>query len=368
MKISVVFGTRPEVIKLALLIKELEKRDNITLDVCFTGQHKEMVLPLIDFFELKINSYLDLMQPNQTLSSLTARTITAMDGYCNEVKPDVVIVQGDTTTAMSAALTAFYHKVKVAHVEAGLRTHNMLSPFPEEMNRSVISLIAGINYAPTKMAMQNLEKEGVNADNILVSGNTVIDALFFTLEKVKQNKEYKVDYTNGEKIVLITGHRRENFGDGFENICFAIKALAEKYQDFQFIYPVHLNPNVQEPVRRILNGAKNIKLIPPVDYIQFTQLMEASYLILTDSGGIQEEAPSIGKPVLVMRDTTERPEAVLAGAAKLVGTDKDEIIENVSRLIDSEDAYNKMSQVMNPFGDGTASRKIADHLLMDSKL
>jgi UDP-N-acetylglucosamine 2-epimerase (non-hydrolysing) len=240
----------------------------------------------------------------------------------------------------------------------------MLSPFPEEMNRSVISLIAGVNYAPTPMAKDNLLKEGVKEEDIVVSGNTVIDALYFTLNKVKGDERYRTTYdSNGKKIILITGHRRENFGDGFENICVAIKTLALKYPHFEFVYPVHLNPNVQEPVLRVLNGVTNVKLISPVDYIQFTQLMEASYLILTDSGGIQEEAPSIGKPVLVMRDTTERPEAVMAGAAKLVGTCKDAIIENVSLLIDDETAYNKMSKVANPFGDGTASKKIVAHLI-----
>ncbi len=302
MKISVVFGTRPEVIKLACLIKQLEGEKSIELNVCFTGQHKEMVLPLIDFFELKVDSYLELMQHNQTLATLTSNVVSAMDSYFNKVQPDMVIVQGDTTTAMCGALAAFYRKIKVAHVEAGLRTHNMHSPFPEEMNRSVISLITDFHFAPTEGAKKNLLKEAVAEEKILVTGNTVIDALQFTLQKVKDNCQYSIGTGfDNKQIVLITGHRRENFGDGFENICRAIRQLAETFPSFTFIYPVHLNPNVQEPVKRILNGVGNVQLLPPMGYIEFTQLMQKSYLILTDSGGIQEEAPALGKPVLVMQ-------------------------------------------------------------------
>lgn len=363
-KISVVFGTRPEVIKLATLIKAFEAEPAVELNVCFTGQHKEMVLPLIDFFELKVDSYLDLMQHNQTLATLTANVVSAMDKYFEEVKPDMVFVQGDTTTAMSAAMAAFYRKIKVAHVEAGLRTHNMHSPFPEEMNRSVISLITDLHFAPTEGARANLLNENVAEEKLSVTGNTVIDALLFTLEKVKDQPQYGIgtEYDN-RKIVLITGHRRENFGDGFENICRAIRQLAEAFPGFEFIYPVHLNPNVQEPVKRILATLKNVQLLPPMGYIQFTQLMQKSYLILTDSGGIQEEAPALGKPVLVMRDTTERPEAVQAGTAKLLGTAQQDIVDNVAALINDTALYNRMATARNPFGDGTASQQIVEKTL-----
>ncbi|HUC79682.1 MAG TPA: UDP-N-acetylglucosamine 2-epimerase (non-hydrolyzing) [Flavisolibacter sp.] len=359
MKVSVVFGTRPEVIKLATLVKAFEKQSDIELNVCFTGQHKEMVLPLIDFFELKVDRHLNLMQHNQTLATLTANVVAAMDGYFAETQPDIVFVQGDTTTAMCAAMAAFYRKIKIAHVEAGLRTHNMFSPFPEEMNRSVISLMADLHFAPTQGAQNNLLRENISEDKILVTGNTVIDALLFTLQKVKQYPEYNIgtDFDN-KKIVLITGHRRENFGDGFENICCAIRELAEAFPDFQFVYPVHLNPNVQEPVKRILQGLHNVQLLPPMDYIRFTQLMQKSYLILTDSGGIQEEAPVLGKPVLVMRDTTERPEAMQAGTAKLIGTTQQDIVDHVTELIVNKDLYLQMSMAVNPFGDGTAAEKI----------
>ncbi|MEO7534695.1 MAG: UDP-N-acetylglucosamine 2-epimerase (non-hydrolyzing) [Ferruginibacter sp.] len=361
MKISVVFGTRPEVIKLASLIKQLEVDESVDLHVCFTGQHREMVLPLIDFFELKVDSHLQLMQHNQSLALLTSNVITAMDQYFEEIKPDMVIVQGDTTTAMCAALAAFYRKIKIAHVEAGLRTHNMLSPFPEEMNRRTISLIADLHFAPTEGSKINLLKEGVNKEKILVTGNTVIDALFFTLQKVGESNGYAISADFDDKrIILITGHRRENFGNGFENICKAIRELAVKFPSYNFIYPVHLNPNVQEPVTRILNGISNIQLLPPMGYIQFTQLMQKSYLILTDSGGIQEEAPSLGKPVLVMRDTTERPEGIEAGTALLIGTNKDDIVNNVSALITDRDLYAKMAMAQNPFGNGTAAKQITE--------
>lgn len=364
MKISVVFGTRPEVIKLACLIKQLETQKGVELNVCFTGQHKEMVLPLIHFFELKVDRYLELMQHNQTLATLTANVVSAMDKYFDDVKPDIVFVQGDTTTALCSALAGFYRKIKVAHVEAGLRTHNMHSPFPEEMNRSVISLMTDFHFAPTEGAKKNLLKEMVVEEKILVTGNTVIDALLFTLQKVKDNCQYKIGTEfNHKQIVLITGHRRENFGDGFENICRAIKELAAKFPSYTFIYPVHLNPNVQEPVKRILNGLQNVQLLPPMGYIQFTQLMQKSYLILTDSGGIQEEAPALGKPVLVMRDTTERPEAIEAGTARLIGTEQQDIVHHVSELITDSGLYKKMATAKNPFGDGTASAQIVSKTL-----
>jgi UDP-N-acetylglucosamine 2-epimerase (non-hydrolysing) len=366
-KVSIIFGTRPEVIKLSRVIKELQKEPNVELNVCFTGQHKEMVLPLVDFFEIKIDHALDIMMPNQTLAGLSSLSIKKVDEYLEVVKPDIVFVQGDTTTAMCAATAAFYRKIKVAHVEAGLRTNNMFSPFPEEFNRQVISKITDIHFAPTEAAKENLLKEGVNPSSIFVTGNTVIDALLFTKNKVEQSSEKYLRKNlwdnNLNEIILITGHRRENFGPGFENMCTAIKQLAERYPNYNFVYPVHLNPNVQEPVKRILNGLKNVYLIPPMDYIQFTALMSKCYFILTDSGGVQEEAPTLGKPVLVMRDTTEREEAVAAGAAKLVGTDKDVIVNNATALLENKELFNKMSRVSNPFGDGSAAVKIVEETL-----
>ena len=364
MKISVVFGTRPEVIKLACLIKQLAEEQSVSLNVCFTGQHKEMVLPLIEFFELRVDRHLQLMQHNQSLAQLTSNVVAAMDTYLDEVKPDMVIVQGDTTTAMCAALAAFYRKIKVVHVEAGLRTHNLYSPFPEEMNRRAISLVADLHLAPTEGAKANLLAEGIAEEKTAVTGNTVIDALNFTLQKVADRGQYAIgNQFDIKPVVLITGHRRENFGDGFENICKAIKELAHRYPDFNFIYPVHLNPNVQEPVKRLLDGTPNIQLLPPMGYIEFAQLMQKSYLILTDSGGIQEEAPALGKPVLVMRDTTERPEAIRAGTAKLIGTSCSAIVSNVSALIDNKALYHEMATAKNPFGDGTASQKIIKRTL-----
>lgn len=362
MKISVIFGTRPEIIKLAILIQKLSKHSQIELDVCFTGQHKEMVLPLIDFFEIKIDSHLDLMEPNQTLATLTSNATKKLDGYFKEKKPDIAIVQGDTTTAMCSAMTAFYNNIKVAHVEAGLRTHNMHHPFPEEFNRCTISLITNYHYAPTTSAKNNLLGDNVSEDNILITGNTVIDALNFTLEKVENNQAYRYSANfNGKRIVLITGHRRENF-ESFDGICYAIKHLAEKYTNYAFVYPVHLNPNVQEPVNRILGNVEGVYLIPPADYISFVQLMNKAYVILTDSGGIQEEAPTLGKPVLVMRNTTERPEAVEAGTSKLIGTNKNDIVREVSTLLDDNDVYAKMSNQSNPYGDGKSTDYIIRHL------
>lgn len=367
MKVSFIFGTRPEVIKLAAVIKAFENNSDVEIDTCFTGQHKEMVLPIIDFFEITINHSLNIMQPDQSLNSLSSRTIDAVDKYLDVVKPDIIFVQGDTSTAMCSAMAAFNRKIKIAHVEAGLRTYNMRSPFPEEFNRQVISKIADLHFAPTTAAKENLLREGLKKEDVFITGNTVIDALFFALNKVKNCPGLIAKY-DIENIILITGHRRENFGNGFENICYAIKALALKYPSFTFIYPVHLNPNVQEPVNRILNGVYNIQLIPPMDYIRFTQLMKCSYLILTDSGGIQEEAPALGKPVLVMRDTTERPEAIEAGTAKLIGTEQQDIIDNVSALIEDKQLYKRMASAKNPFGDGHAAAKIVHHTMQTYKL
>ena len=367
-KVSIIFGTRPEVIKLATVIKAFKEKKNVQLDVCFTGQHKEMVLPLLQLFDIKVDYALDVMQPDQTLSGLSASSLITIDTYLKSVKPDIVFVQGDTTTAMCAAMTAFYNKIKVAHIEAGLRTHDIMSPFPEEFNRQVISKVANIHFAPTMAAAENLAKENISSAKIIVTGNTVIDALLFTRKKFEANNElYLKRYPwsdNGNKMILITGHRRESFGKGFENICYAIKELSEKYPEYNFVYPVHLNPNVQEPVKRILGKLENVFLIPPVDYIEFTNLMHFSYFILTDSGGIQEEAPSLGKPVLVMRDSTEREEAIRSGSAKLVGTTKEGIVQNVTMLIEDESLYYKMSGGINPFGDGRASSRIVDQTLL----
>ena len=349
-----------------MLIKAFAQEKNIQLNVCFTGQHKEMVLPLLDFFEIKVNSSLDVMQPSQTLAGLSSLSISKVNEYLYEIQPDIIFVQGDTTTAMCSAIAAFYKKIKIAHVEAGLRTYNMLSPFPEEFNRQVISKITDLHFAPTILAKENLLKENINESKIFVTGNTVIDALLFTKEKLKNNpslinSNYQWDIN--KKNVLITGHRRENFGDGFENICNAIRHLAQKYHDHNFIYPVHLNPNVQEPVKRILSNAKNIYLVPPMNYVAFTALMDKSYLILSDSGGVQEEAPTLGKPVLVMRDTTERPEAIIAGTAKLIGITEESIIKNVSDLLDDEEKYKQMALAKNPFGNGTAAKQIVKQTL-----
>ena len=365
LKVSIIFGTRPEAIKMAMIIKEFEKRPNIDLNVCFTGQHKEMVLPLINFFGLTIHYSLDLMRTNQSLAGLTSKSIEAIDEYLEKVKPDLVIVQGDTTTAMSAATAAFYRKIKIGHVEAGLRTHDINSPFPEEFNRVTISKVADFHFAPTKQSLQNLIQEKVNTSSIFVTGNTVIDALLFTKEKIGNHISdfLKTEYPwlrKRKPFILITGHRRENFGTGFENMCFAIKELAEKFKQFDFIYPVHLNPNVQKPVKDILSDEDNIYLILPLDYINFTSLLSNCYFVLTDSGGVQEEAPSFGKPVLVMRDNTERQEAITAGVALLVGTDKEKIVSEASRLIEDKEFYKKMSYTENPFGLGNSAEKIVE--------
>lgn len=362
MKISVIFGTRPEAIKMSMLIRQFAAFKEVELDVCFTGQHKEMVLPLIDFFEIPVHHSLDVMQQNQTLASLCARSMEALDKYFVQEKPDMVFVQGDTTTAMCAASCAFYRQIKVAHVEAGLRTHDIYSPFPEEFNRQIISKIACLHFSPTQLASQNLIKELIPEEKIFITGNTVIDALLYTQDKIAQQPSLyerallkEITY---KPYVLITGHRRENFGDGFKNICQAIKELAIKYPEYNFIYPVHLNPNVQQPVNEILSEQSNIYLLPPQDYVQFALLMSDCYLILTDSGGIQEEAPALGKPVLVMRDTTERPEAINAGVAALTGTDITSIVTQVSKLIDDPEIYKAMSQAQNPFGNGEAAAQI----------
>lgn len=354
-KIAVIFGTRPEAIKLCPVVLALQKDPAFDCKVCVTGQHKEMLHQVLDVFGVKPDIDLELMRPNQTLGGLTSRAIAAIDEYLATEKPDIVMVQGDTTTVLAGALAAFYHHIPIAHVEAGLRTGNMLSPWPEEANRVLTTRLAKWHFCPTENNKTNLLNEGVKSADIYVTGNTVIDALMIAREKVMKTSD-------GKRRVLITGHRRENFGEGFEHICTAIKKLAVEFTDVEFIYPVHLNPNVQEPVRRILKGLDNIRLIEPQSYLPFVGLMNDAYLILTDSGGVQEEAPSLGKPVLVMRDTTERPEAVVAGTVKLVGTNAEDIYCETKKLLSDDVSYHQMAAAANPYGDGHAVERIVDIL------
>ena len=353
-KILVVFGTRPEAIKMAPLVKELYKYTEFNTKVCVTAQHREMLDQVLEFFLIQPNYDLDLMKANQTLNQLSARILTAIDEVLVDFNPDLVLVHGDTSTSSMVALAAFHRGIKIGHVEAGLRTFNLEAPFPEEFNRQVISKIANMHFAPTELNRENLINEGVVPKDIFVTGNTVIDSISLTIKKINEDKAHeKLIHDklciNGfdpiaDQIILITGHRRENFGDGFLNICEAIKSLAKKYPSYSFIYPVHLNPIVSKPVQKLLSGLDNIFLINPLDYDQFIYLLSNTYLVLTDSGGIQEEAPGIGKPVLVMRDVTERPEGVNSGTVKLVGTQPSSIIEEVSKLLNSKAEYEKMSQ------------------------
>jgi len=379
-KISVIFGTRPEAIKLAPVILALKEHRDFECHVCVTAQHRQMLDQVLQIFGIVPDLDLDLMKPSQTLAGLTARAVTGIDPYLAEYKPDMVLVQGDTTTVFSAALAAFYHHIPVGHVEAGLRTGNMLSPWPEEANRVLTSRLAALHFAPTQTSRQNLLHEHIPDEQIVVTGNTVIDALFLALEKIKANPPHVAglpdflqplttnnpQLTTKHRMVLITGHRRENFGGGFENICQAIAELARRFPDVHFVYPMHLNPNVREPVQRILGvspsatchlppATSNIHLIEPLDYLPFVAMMNRAYIILTDSGGVQEEAPSLGKPVLVMRDTTERPEAVDAGTVRLVGTDYEAIVSGVSELLTDQAVYETMSRAHNPYGDGKAT-------------
>ncbi|HPQ35851.1 MAG TPA: UDP-N-acetylglucosamine 2-epimerase (non-hydrolyzing) [Tenuifilaceae bacterium] len=374
-KILIVFGTRPEAIKMAPVVKAFQSDlINFETKVCVTAQHREMLDQVLNIFEIKPDYDLNIMKAGQDLFDISARVLLEIRPVLQEFKPDIVLVHGDTTTSSMAALAAFYEHIPVGHVEAGLRTHNIYSPWPEEVNRQITGRIASFHFAPTELSKQNLLKENIQETSIIITGNTVIDALFLAIDKIKEDKNLKAKliaqieangYSNyfkvdsgDRKLVLITGHRRENFGEGFINICEAIKEIATANQDFDLVYPVHLNPNVQRPVKEILGGISNVYLINPLDYLPFILLMEKSYLILTDSGGIQEEAPSLGKPVLVMRDTTERPEAIEAGTVKLVGTDKDLIISSVNELISNSELYNKMSTAHNPYGDGDASERI----------
>lgn len=363
----IVFGTRPEAIKMAPLVKEFQKNKNFETKVCVTAQHREMLDQVLDFFAIKPDYDLDLMKPNQTLNSLTADIITELKSILDEFKPDYVYVHGDTSTSTVAALAAFYAGAKVCHVEAGLRTHDKWSPFPEEMNRQITGRIADFHFAPTQQSYDNLIKEAVSAENIIITGNTVIDALFESSERVntilnEEIEELKALVKEDKKLILVTGHRRENHGQGFINICEALKEIALSNSDVQIIYPVHLNPNVQKPVYEILHEVPNIQLIDPLAYPAFVWLMNKSYLIITDSGGVQEEAPSLGKPVLVMRDTTERPEAVEVGTVILVGTDKDKIVAEAQSLLTDPDRYTSMSSLHNPYGDGKACARIVEFI------
>lgn len=381
-KVMLVFGTRPEAIKMAPLVKEFQKQPKrVETVVCVTGQHREMLDQVLKIFDIKPDYDLNIMKQGQDLYDVTARVLTGMRDVLKEVKPDVVLVHGDTTTSTAAALAAFYQQIPVGHVEAGLRTHNIYSPWPEEMNRLLTGRLATYHFSPTPLSRNNLIKESVDDRNIIITGNTVIDALYWVVDKIKNNKELdneledilsKAGYdvnrlNNGKKLVLITGHRRENFGDGFINMCTAIKDLTVKYPDLDFVYPMHLNPNVRKPIHEVfgenLSGLKNMFFVEPLEYLSFVYLMEKSSIVLTDSGGIQEEAPGLGKPVLVMRDTTERPEALDAGTVKLVGTDYNKIVNEVSSLIDDKAAYEKMSKAVNPYGDGLACGRIVNALL-----
>ena len=381
-KVMLVFGTRPEAIKMAPLVKEFQKQPKrVETVVCVTGQHREMLDQVLKIFDIKPDYDLNIMKQGQDLYDVTARVLTGMRDVLKEVKPDVVLVHGDTTTSTAAALAAFYQQIPVGHVEAGLRTHNIYSPWPEEMNRLLTGRLATYHFSPTPLSRNNLIKESVDDRNIIITGNTVIDALYWVVDKIKNNKELdneledilsKAGYdvnrlNNGKKLVLITGHRRENFGDVFINMCTAIKDLTVKYPDLDFVYPMHLNPNVRKPIHEVfgenLSGLKNMFFIEPLEYLSFVYLMEKSSIVLTDSGGIQEEAPGLGKPVLVMRDTTERPEALDAGTVKLVGTDYNKIVNEVSSLIDDKAAYEKMSKAVNPYGDGLACGRIVNALL-----
>lgn len=379
-KVLLVFGTRPEAIKMAPLVKELQKKNNIETIVCVTGQHRQMLDQVLQLFEIAPDYDLNIMQQGQDLYDVTSRVLVGMRDVLKESKPDIVLVHGDTTTSTAAALAAFYQQIPVGHVEAGLRTHNIYSPWPEEMNRQITGRIATYNFAPTPLSKANLLKEAVAEKSIIVTGNTVIDALYWVVDKIKEDqalsKELKkmlalAGYDESrleqnKRMVLITGHRRENFGEGFINMCFAIKELANKYPNVDFVYPMHLNPNVRKPIHQVfgenLENLGNIFFIEPLEYLSFVYLMEKSSIVLTDSGGIQEEAPGLGKPVLVMRDTTERPEALEAGTVKLVGTDYDKIVDGVSRLLDDSAYYEQMSRAVNPYGDGKACLRIVEIL------
>ncbi len=365
MKILSVFGTRPEAIKMAPVIGALQRHHGIESTICLTAQHRSMLDQVIDLFGLRPDFDLNLMADNQGLTHITSAVLKGLEPILREVKPDRVLVHGDTATTLAAALAAFYGHVPVGHVEAGLRTGNMMAPWPEEMNRRVADVICDLHFAPTESARDNLLKEGIGPQGIFVTGNTVIDALMQITERLNRDTRLSEDIARGlpeisaeRRLVLVTGHRRENFGSGFERICEGLRRLADARRDIDIFYPVHLNPNVREPVMRLLGDHPRIKLLEPLDYLPFVYLMNRSHFIITDSGGIQEEAPSLGKPVLVMREVTERPEAVAAGTVRLVGTDSDKIVDESCRLLDDERAYMTMAQAHNPYGDGRAGERI----------
>ncbi|MDX9815025.1 MAG: UDP-N-acetylglucosamine 2-epimerase (non-hydrolyzing) [Arcobacter sp.] len=371
-KVLLVFGTRPEAIKMAPLVKAFEKEKDIISKVCVTAQHREMLDQVLDMFDIKPDYDLNIMKAGQDLFDVTTNVLLGLKDVLNDFNPDVVLVHGDTTTTSASSLAAFYNKIKVGHVEAGLRTGDIYSPWPEEANRQITGVLANYHFAPTTTSKNNLLKENKKPNDIIVTGNTVIDALFLALDKIEKNANLKskiVDSINSQyklqdnkKIILVTGHRRENFGQGFVNICEALKTLAINNPEIDVVYPVHLNPNVQKPVNEILSNTPNVYLIEPLQYEQFIYMMNKSYFIITDSGGVQEEAPSLGKPVLVMRDTTERPEAVDAGTVKLVGTNRESIIKEAQKLLDDKEEYEKMSKAHNPYGDGKACERIVEFI------
>jgi UDP-N-acetylglucosamine 2-epimerase (non-hydrolysing) len=369
-KILLVFGTRPEAIKMAPLVKEFQKYpEKFNTKVCVTGQHRQMLDQVLEVFSIKPDYDLNIMAPNQDLYDITSKVLLGLRDVLKDFNPEIILVHGDTTTSMAAAIAAFYQQIKIAHVEAGLRTYNLYSPWPEEMNRQLTDRLCDYCFAPTELSKNNLLQEKINPDKIFVTGNTVIDALLMAVEIIsskrelqqkiaKEIKEKGYEVKENKKYILVTGHRRENFGEGFLNICKALKEIAQSHPNTDIVYPVHLNPNVQKPVFELLKDIANIYLIKPLDYLPFVYMMQHSYLILTDSGGVQEEAPSLGKPVLVMRDTTERPEAVEAGTVKLVGTNDFDIVKNVNLLLSDQSVYNQMSQAHNPYGDGKACERI----------
>lgn len=371
-KVMFAFGTRPEAIKMAPLVKTFQADKDFVTKVCVTAQHRQMLDQVLNIFDINPDYDLNIMKPGQDLFDVTVNVLSGMKRVLSDFDPDIVLVHGDTSTTSACSLAAFYNKIKIGHIEAGLRTGNIYSPWPEEANRKITGVLADYHFAPTTSSENNLLKENINKKNILVTGNTVIDALYLMIEKIENNprlksrilelisSQYKL--FDDKKIILVTGHRRENFGHGFRNICNALKTIADNNPDFDIVYPVHFNPNVQKPVREILSNAKNIHLIEPLSYECFIYMMSKSFFIITDSGGIQEEAPSLGKPVLVMRDSSERPEAIKAGTVKLVGTDYAKIIEESQKLIDDENEYNKMSKAYNPYGDGKASLKILNFI------
>lgn len=374
LKILTVIGTRPEAIKMAMVIKKLEEEPSIEHHLCITGQHKEMLQQVIDFFELRIDFDLGIMEYGQSLTDITSKVISSVAKFLDKINPDIVLVHGDTNSCFATTLAAFYKKIPVGHIEAGLRTFDLTAPFPEEANRLLTAKIATYHFAPTKMNVQHLINEGIHPENIILTGNTVIDSLLFAKSRVNSlspfnnNIRIKEKLEKAEKLILVTGHRRENFGAGFEEICKALQIIAKQQSTYTIVYPVHLNPSVRSTVNKYLSGIENIILCDPLSYPDFVYLMNKSFLILTDSGGIQEEGPSLGKPVIVMRDVTERPEAIEAGTVKLTGTDANVIVHAVNELIDDPVVYEKMSRRINPYGDGYAAERIISWLISNKEL